>query len=90
MYIREINLYNVQNNYLYYIYMTSRDDSKKPVEHFGSNVPTIMVIIFAIVLPLLVLVLKIYGDFFISKSSIKYLTSSTSPSFDLTFTPNME
>ncbi len=69
--------------------MTSSDNSKKKVEHFGLSRSTIVTIIFAIVLPLILLGIKIYEDFFSSKSSIKYLTSSISPDFNLTFTPNM-
>ncbi len=69
--------------------MTSKDDSKKKIENF-ENKSSIIFIIFAIILPLIALGIKIYLDFFSSKNPIKSLTSSTSPSFNLTHTPNMK
>jgi hypothetical protein len=70
--------------------MTSRDDSKKNIENFENKSYKIIFIIFAIILPLIVLGIRIYEDFFSSKNLIKSLTSSTSPGFNLTHTPNMK
>jgi hypothetical protein len=67
--------------------MNSRDNSKEQnVEHF--EVPVL-----SIVIPILMILMVIGGLIYTLKyrkasTAIKYLTSSTSPGFDLTYTPN--
>lgn len=68
--------------------MNSRDNSKEQnVEHF--EVPVL-----SIVIPILMILMVIGGLVYTlkyrkSSAAIKYLTSSTSPGFDLTYTPNL-
>ncbi len=67
--------------------MNSRDNSKENnIEHFEVPVSSIVVTVFMLLLLVggLVYALKFHKP----ATAIKYLTSSTSPGFDLTFTPS--
>jgi hypothetical protein len=67
--------------------MNSNNNSKEEnIEHFETPVLPIVIVVIMVLLVIggLVYVLKFHK----SASNIKYLTSSTSPGFDLTFTPN--
>ncbi len=67
----------------------NHEDEKKNIEHFEVS-PTIKIIFIGIGISLLFIV--VFAVWFLknrSSTAIKYLTSSTSPGFDLTFTPNM-
>jgi hypothetical protein len=68
--------------------MTSRDDSKKNIENFKTEIPWKLIV--AIITFLVVVGGGIYEHFFSSKNPITSLTSSTSPGFNLTHTPNMK
>jgi hypothetical protein len=68
--------------------MTSKDDSKKKIENFETEIP--WKLIFAFLTFIVIVGGGIYEKFFSSKNPIKSLTSSTSPSFNLTHTPNIK
>ncbi len=61
--------------------------SENNIEHFVSNGGIAGIIIF--ITMLLMFAGYILWPSITGSSSMKYLTSSTSPGFDLTFTPNM-
>ncbi len=62
-------------------------DEKKNIEHFGFSVPTWVYIVMVIALPILALIINILMKYTSGKTI--NLTSSTSPGFNLTGTPNM-
>jgi hypothetical protein len=68
--------------------MNSRKNSEEQnVEHFKvSRSVSIIIVVIAFIV---IMVMCFRFSHKPSNSSIKYLTSSTSPSFDLTFTPNL-
>ncbi len=69
--------------------MNSRDNSKEQnVEHFYET--STMTIVITVLMLLVVIAGAIYYlKFHKAAGAIKYLTSSTSPGFDLTYTPNL-
>jgi hypothetical protein len=68
--------------------MNSRDNSKeKNIEHFY-EVPVVSIIITIIMIAMLIGGILYALKFQKTSSAIKYLTSSTSPNFDLTLTPD--
>jgi hypothetical protein len=67
----------------------SQREEKNTIENFISGGGIAGIVIGIIMLILLVLGSVYFLKHKQSASAIKYLTSSTSPGFDLTFTPNM-
>jgi hypothetical protein len=63
----------------------SDKNNKKNVEHFYISAGGIIGIVFAIIVIFVTILYMVNHN----SSSIKYLTSSTSPGFDLTYTPNL-
>jgi hypothetical protein len=69
--------------------MNSRNNSEEQnVEHFA-NVSVTNIIIIVLMVLLVTGGLIYYLKFHKPSAAIKYLTSSTSPGFDLTYTPNL-
>ena len=69
--------------------MNSRDDSKEQnVEHFA-NIQVASIVITILMFLLVVGGLVYYLKYHKPSAAMKYLTSSTSPGFDLTYTPNL-
>ena len=71
-------------------HFTNKDEENQTeMEHFMSN-GGIAGIIVGVIIGIIIFVVILYIiKFKKTSSAIKYLTSSTSPSFDLTFTPNL-
>lgn len=70
-------------------HFTNNNENKdKKIEHFMSGGATAGIIV-GFLLILLIIGVVYYTKFRNYSSSIKYLTSSTSPEFNLTYTPNL-
>jgi hypothetical protein len=69
--------------------MNSRNNSEEQnVEHLA-NTPLISIIISVLMVVLVTGGLIYYLKYHKPSAAMKYLTSSTSPGFDLTYTPNL-
>ncbi len=68
----------------------NNNEEKKQTEQFMSGGGIAGLVIMSVLIAILLIAGIVYfTKFRKSASAIKYLTSSTSPNFDLTFTPNL-
>ncbi len=68
----------------------NHEDEKKNIEHFESpSFGAILILMIPVLGAICMIIYFVYKSRKSGKTAIKYLTSSTSPGFDLTFTPNM-